>query len=404
MDNLCKEVFLMKSSSKLKAAVLSISLITILGSTAVSPALAGIKTAFPMYSDAMIQMVLTIPPLFIIPCCFLCNVMTARWGKKNVLIVGIILYLIGGIGAGAMPGFYAMLAARALLGAACGLITPMAQALISSNFEGETRDRLMSYSASASYLMGIISSFAVAWLAAYNWRMAFLIYLIALAVLILNLRYLPKDKVQQMVYETGEKQKPNWKAYLVIGGMALINVAFYTFSTSIALYLKGEAIGNDTTSGYVVSVFMAAGFFMGFAVPGIRKRAKYFTVTIACLMMGAGYAGLAALHTLPLIIVSAALIGASYSIFYSSVFLKISRLSRSERENTKLVTFTTAGMFLGQTVSVYLLQAAEWIFHMSGYRFRFAFLAGGLMIAVIVAVIGYFFPDRHAETHTAAAG
>ena len=73
----------MKSSNmKLKAAVLSISLITILGSTAVSPALAGIKTAFPMYSDSMIQLVLTIPPLFIIPCCFLCNVLTARWGKN----------------------------------------------------------------------------------------------------------------------------------------------------------------------------------------------------------------------------------------------------------------------------------------------------------------------------------
>ena len=288
-------------------------------------------------------------------------------------------------------------------GVACGLITPLAQALISSHFKGETRAKMMSYSASASYLMGIIASFAVAWLAAYNWRLAFLIYLIALIVLILNIRYLPKDQVQETVTGTGKRQGANWKAYLVIGGMALINVAFYTFSTSIALYLKGEAIGNDTTSGYVVSVFMAAGFFMGFAVPGIRKRAKYFTVTIACLMMGAGYAGLAALHTLPLIIVSAALIGASYSIFYSSVFLKISRLSRSERENTKLVTFTTAGMFLGQTVSVYLLQAAERIFHMSGYRFRFAFLAGGLVIAVIVAVIGYFALNRHTETHVAAA-
>ena len=62
-----------------------------------------------------------------------------------------------------------------------------------------------------------------------------------------------------------------------------------------------------------------------------------------------------------------------------------------------------AGMFLGQTVSVYLLQAAERIFHMSGYRFRFAFLAGGLVIEVIVAVIGYFALNRHAQTHVAAA-
>lgn len=109
-----------RKNNKLKAAVLSISMITILGSTAVSPALAGIKTAFPMYSDFMIQLILTIPPLFIIPSCFLCNILTGKWGKKHVLILGIVLYLIGGIGAGLMPGFYMVLAARALLGVACG--------------------------------------------------------------------------------------------------------------------------------------------------------------------------------------------------------------------------------------------------------------------------------------------
>lgn len=390
-------------NNKRKAAILSISMITILGSTAVSPALAGIKTAFPTYSDFMIQMILTIPPLFIIPSCFLCNVLTARWGKKQVLILGIILYLIGGIGAGLMPGFYLVLMARALLGVACGLITPMAQALISSNFEGDTRDRLMSYSASASYLMGIIASFVVAWLAASNWRLAFLIYSIAFMVLILNIKYLPKDKKVVRKQDTERELSVNWKAGLVICGMALINVAFYTFSTSIALYLKGEEIGNDTTSGYVVSVFMAAGFFMGFAVPSVRKKAKYFTVTIACLMMGMGYTGLAILHVFPLIIISSALIGASYSIFYSSVFLKISHLSRTERENTKLVTYTTAGMFLGQTVSVYLLQGAEKVFHMTGYRFRFSFLGAALLISALVAVLVYFLPGRHEESDTVAA-
>lgn len=42
-----------------------------------------------------------------------------------------------------------------------------------------------------------------------------------------------------------------------------------------------------------MSVFMAAGFLMGIAVPGIRKGLKSFTVTLGCVMMGAGYAGLA---------------------------------------------------------------------------------------------------------------
>lgn len=87
---------------------------------------------------------------------------------------------------------------------------------------------------------------------------------------------------------------------------------------------------------------------MGIAVPGIRKGLKSFTVTLGCVMMGAGYAGLALSGSMPLIILSSACVGASYSIFYSSVFLKISDLSRDDQENTALVTFTTAGMFFGR--------------------------------------------------------
>lgn len=380
---------------KLQMAVLSISMITILGSTAVSPALAGIKTAFPNYSDETIQLILTIPPLFIIPSCFLCNLMAKKWGKKNVLIFGIALYLIGGLGAGLMPGFYSMLVARAVLGVACGLITPMAQALISSNFEGETRTKLTSYSSSASYFMGIIASFTVARLASVNWRLAFLIYLIAVLVLVLNILYLPNDRASQTLNTQERNNYPfNWKAYLVILAMALINVAFYTFSTSIALFLKSESIGNDTTSGYAVSIFMAAGFLMGIAVPHIKKILKYFTVSLGCLMMGIGYAGLAFSSNLFLLILASALIGGSYSIFYSSVFLKISELSRDDMENTKLVTFTTAGMFFGQTISVYLLKAAETIFQMDGYRFRFSFLAGTLLLSAVLCVLSYFFRKK----------
>lgn len=77
-------------------------------------------------------------------------------------------------------------------------------------------------------------------------------------------------------------------------------------------------------------------------------------------------------------------------MFYSSVFLKIGALSRDDRENTKLVTFTTAGMFFGQTVSVYLLQGAEFIFRSSGYRFRFFFLAGALLLAAVLCIVTYF--------------
>lgn len=399
----------MKNRYAKMAAVLSVSTITILGSTAVSPALSGIKSAFPQMSDAWIQMILTLPTLLIIPSCLMCRYAISRMGQKNVLLMGIIIYLIGGLGSGLAPNFYILLVFRGILGIGCGFITPMAQNLISSNFTGETKQKLTSYSASASYLMGIIASFLVGRLVGINWRMAFLIYLIALVVLILNIIYLPDDRKKKIESVTGvddidnnvtnvhkadkgidnkaANMGINVKALLVMIAMFGINGAFYTFSASISLFMRTEGIGNETSSGIVVSAFMICGFIVGLIVPPVRKVLREYTIVLGCFMMGAGYALLSQARDIPVLMLAAAMVGGSYSILYSEVFTKIRQAARSEEETTTLVTYTTACMFLGQALSQYILRGVESVTGNSGYRFRFIFVGVLLLISMAGCII-----------------
>ena len=395
-----------------RAAVLSVSTITILGSTAVSPALSGIKSAFPQMSDAWIQMILTLPTLLIIPSCLMCRYAISRMGQKRVLIMGIIIYLIGGLGAGLAPDFATLLIMRGILGVGCGFITPMAQNLISSNFSGEVKTRLTSYSASASYLMGIIASFLVGNLVAVNWRLAFLVYFVALVVMILNIIYLPDDRphektasvpekaagnaggkdadgmaAQKAEQKSSDKKGINVPALITMIAMFGINGAFYTFSASISLFMRGDSIGNESSSGIVVSSFMICGFVVGLIVPKIRQLIKGYTMALGCLMMGGGYLILSSAHTMGVLMLAAALVGGSYSILYSGIFTKIRSQARSEEETTTLVTFTTAFMFLGQALSQYILRGVELISGISGYRFRFGFLALILLICMFWCII-----------------
>ncbi len=403
----------MKKGYAKMAAVLSVSTITILGSTAVSPALSGIKSAFPQMSDAWIQMILTLPTLLIIPSCLLCRYAISKMGQKNVLLMGIIIYLIGGLGSGLAPDFYMLLAFRGILGIGCGFITPMAQNLISSNFTGETRQKLTSYSASASYLMGIIASFLVGRLVGINWRMAFLIYLIAFVVLLLNIIYLPDDRKKNVKDLSGSDTNENTvdnvmeavksvratddskavnkglnvKAILVMIAMFGINGAFYTFSASISLFMRTEGIGNETSSGIVVSAFMICGFIIGLIVHPVRKILKEYTIVLGCFMMGAGYMLLSQSENIPVLMIAAAMVGGSYSILYSEVFTKIRQAARSEEETTTLVTYTTACMFLGQALSQYILRGVECVAGISGYRFRFIFVGALLLISMAGCII-----------------
>lgn len=84
-------------SNLLTVAILSISMITVMASAAVSPALANISKAFPQESITMIKTVLTLPSLFIIPFSLLSGYLVQRFGNKRVLIVGIVIYIIGGV-------------------------------------------------------------------------------------------------------------------------------------------------------------------------------------------------------------------------------------------------------------------------------------------------------------------
>lgn len=375
-------------TNKKALAVLSIGTITILAGMAVSPALAGIKSAYPQLDDAVIQLVLTLPSLFVIPACFGYQWIADRIGNKNTLILGIILYLFGGVGGGMMPGFYSMLAARAILGISCGILTPMAQTLISSRFTGELKERMTGYPAAASYLMGIFASFTVGNIAAIHWRLAFLVYLLAFAVLFLNVRYLPKDRPEK-TGNKGLKKKEgiSWRAVYIIISMALVNIAFYTFSTSIALFMKKEGIGADNASGIVVAVFMTAGFAVGIWNAPIRKKLGRFSVGIAALAMGTGYMVLVQSEQQFLLFLAAVLIGGSYSIFYTEIFLAAGRQSVHTEENVKIITYTTAAMFVGQALSGKALQCMEVLFQMEGYRFRFGFLSIALMAVSYVLIV-----------------
>ena len=368
-------------------------------------------------SDAWIQMILTLPTLLIIPSCLMCRYAISRMGQKRVLIMGIIIYLIGGLGAGLAPNFATLLIMRGILGVGCGFITPMAQNLISSNFSGEVKTRLTSYSASASYLMGIIASFLVGNLVAVNWRLAFLVYFVALVVMILNIMYLPDDRpnekmapvpgkaagnaggkayndgmaaqeaVKNAAQSVSGKNRINVPALITMIAMFGINGAFYTFSASISLFMRGDSIGNESSSGIVVSSFMICGFIVGLIVPKIRQLIKGYTMALGCLMMGGGYLILSSAHTMEVLMLAAALVGGSYSILYSGIFTKIRSQARSEEETTTLVTFTTAFMFLGQALSQYILRGVELISGISGYRFRFGFLALILLICMLCCII-----------------
>ena len=86
------------NNKMLMPTILSISLLTVMASTAVSPALSSIKESFAGISDTSAKLVLTLPSLIMIPFSLLSGWLSARMNKKTLVLLGMLLYLIMGVG------------------------------------------------------------------------------------------------------------------------------------------------------------------------------------------------------------------------------------------------------------------------------------------------------------------
>jgi len=397
LHSILNSLFIMIMNKKLTFAILSISMITVMASAAVSPALANISRAFPEVGIGMIKTVLTLPSLFIIPFSIISGHLVHRFGNKHILITGILIYIIGGIAPVFADSIAELLVWRAILGCGCGLIMPISQTLIAINFEGTLKAKITGYSGAASYLMGVIASFVVAPLSAVNWHYSFYIYLVAVLVLILNIVLLPADKPNHVEQKVTSKKFPV-SVWWIIVGMLLVNIAFYAVPANVALFMKEQQIGQIQSAGTVISAFMISGFIAGLILSYIRKLFKTYTVFSGIAFMALGYSFLSIAYSLTSVVIGSALVGFSFGVLFPSLLILITGKC-SGPGCILALSFTSCAQFLGQFLSPYALQLIKNLFGIRSLRGDFIILAVALSVTLgiylgIKAIVVYRLTHR----------
>ena len=221
-----------------KASILSISLLTVMASAAISPALAKIKQAFPGVDPTLIKLVLTLPSLLIIPFSLIAGWMASRMKKKYVLLIGLVIYTIGGVGGAFARSITELLVIRGFFGIGAGLIIPLSTSLIADFYEGPERTKMMGLSGSTSHLGGVIFLLVSGWLACVSWRLAFAVYGLALVNLLMVLFFLP-EPVSKRPTGLVKSALPGGVYVCAVLG-ALMMVAFYAAPTNLAMFIENQ--------------------------------------------------------------------------------------------------------------------------------------------------------------------
>ena len=273
---------------KLTTAILSLSLLTVMAGAAVAPALGLIAEHFKDTDPTLVQMIISIPALFIFITNLFFRPLCKRFRARTLMMIGLALYIIGGCAAGLFSNIWLILVFRAVVGVGVGILMPLSTGLISFYFTKDKQDALMGMSSAMNMMGGVVATLIAGVLAQLSWRAAFLVYLMGLISVLLAMMWMPNERIfdpKEVRKEEGVFKKYN----VFIIAMFLLMVSFFIYPANFAI----ETAKSDVIPQHLIAIVMALmdifGFFGGLAFAGIKKRAGKQTRFVAPALFLSGY-------------------------------------------------------------------------------------------------------------------
>lgn len=359
---------------------------------AVSPALPTIDAAFvdvPRH-ELLVQLILTVPALFIAIGSPVAGWLCDRWGRRPVLLTSVCVYALAGSSGFVLGDLYAILAGRAVLGLAVAGIITSCSTLIGDYFEGHDRERVMGQQAAFMAYSGVVLPLASGMLAGVGWSYPFLVYLAALLVLpgILGTVYEPTRHPDEPG-AAGLPAAPSHSVWLIglIYALAIMTfVAFYMLPVQLPFYLEEVTGGGAKQAGLALAVVSGCAgtaslrfrwIKRGFSSPGL--------IALTFTLIAAGFLILARAEGYALLGVGIVLSG--IGLGWTTPNLSLWLISGApERIRGRVVGGLGTSVFLGQFLSPI---AARPFVRSGGYGHAYAVIG-----AIMLGIGAVFFVSR----------
>ncbi len=333
-----------------KAAILSISTLTILMNAAIVPLLSSISSAFPLASPTLIKMSLSLPALMGIPFSLLTGLLARFIPKKILLAGGLMLYSLGGMGTGLTRSIQGFLAMRALLGAGAGVVAPLASDFIADFYEGDQRAKMFGYANSSANITGIFMPLVAASLAVINWRYAFAVY--GLGLMVLALTWFSIPLINPTSSAPSEKRPLFILTPAVLGpafSMFFLLLLFFSVPSNLSVYIKTENLGTPSIAALLISVSTLTSTIFNLLFARIYARIKDWILPLGFFLCASGFAAITGITGLTALIIGQMLIGTALGLLFPYFPLIITERTPPEDTTGALAVLSSAfslGVFL----------------------------------------------------------
>ena len=351
--------------NKIKIGIYAMAIL-MMGIVGVSGSLTVIGARFPSASQSLIQSIISIPCLAVLPTTILSGKLMDVMPKKTLGMIGMVIFLIGGVVPFMLTSLPVILVFRGLFGVGVGIVQAVASALVAENFFGPERESVQGTMTSAQMLGCAVMVFAGGWLGDLAWNASFLVHGIAIVSMIIALICLPLVRVTKAGDEAKtaagerngdgrqEKSGLNRSSWSWAGITFLLFIGVQVYTVYISYVLNEKSIGGAAESGATVAVACIGGFIMGILYGRLVGKAGNLTFATGLFVMALSYLILALAGSMLVIYAGGFVYGVAMAICMPAAFVNTAN-SVDAGSSAMALSITMCAQNLGQFVCPYIM-------------------------------------------------
>lgn len=299
------------------ATILFTSAFVLFAMAGMAPALPAIERAFVHLPDAALltRMVLTTTALFIALSAPVAGLLIDRVGRRPALLGALAVYAASATAPLWLDDLHAILATRAVLGVAAGVMMTTLTTLIGDFYEGPARNRMAGAQFAVMVLAMAAGTTVAGALADAGWRDPFWMYAAVVLALPMVAAFIREPVRARQTESAVPAAKPDVKIPLVAVGClyALFwgtMVTTFVVPSQAPFLLREIGVPQATLAGLAVALFNLPAGVTAFAFRRLRERLSNAAILGGCLVvLGSGYLVAAVADSAALVLVGMVVAG-----------------------------------------------------------------------------------------------
>ncbi len=372
----------MSGTKKTAISVFLIAFAFGLNITGISPILGVLNEKYQEYGTSMVQLLQTLPYLFLMVGSLSVGWWTTKASKKKIVLLGLLIIGFCGVLPFFSESFSVLLVSRLIIGFGFGIVSPLNTAIIAEMFEEKDRAGYMGLHVVGMGVGTMAGNLIGGMLSGFGYQYFYLVYLIA---------FLSWFFVQFLLLETPPVQtgkpgimKLNATVYILSAASFFHTLFINAYSTNVGIYILQTITKDTTVTGLATAVNAVFALLVGATFAWISGLLKKYTVVSAIFSAAAGYGLMLIVPGMPGVYLGSAFCGISLSCFMAGCSMLISVSVEPEAVAKVSGVFSVIGGIGGLIAPVFMGNTATVLFGKNSPSSQFTVAFTGMLLLGLV--------------------